>query len=314
MEKYLVRGDKVNVIELNHVNKKFNNKDALEDISINIEKGKIVGLVGPNGAGKTTLIRIILGLIKPTCGEIKILGKKIYDNDTKKKIGFCIDKDGLYENLTARENLEFIARAYNVKNFNSVILELAKTLKINDDLDRIISEYSKGMKRKISIIKSLLINPEILILDEPLDGLDVESQKIVEELIKRKKNNMTIIISSHNLYQIENICDEVMILNKNLKFKGSLTELNLNEFIKLKLSFNTFDINLDFINSIKMISGVSNISINKNDVIIEYSTKKGTIENDIIRTLNEYPNMIILKVEHIYTKLEDLYFSKVREV
>lgn len=304
----------MNVIELNHVNKKFNNKDALEDISINIEKGKIVGLVGPNGAGKTTLIRIILGLIKPTCGEIKILGKKIYDNDTKKKIGFCIDKDGLYENLTARENLEFIARAYNVKNFNSVILELAKTLKINDDLDRIISEYSKGMKRKISIIKSLLINPEILILDEPLDGLDVESQKIVEELIKRKKNNMTIIISSHNLYQIENICDEVMILNKNLKFKGSLTELNLNEFIKLKLSFNTFDINLDFINSIKMISGVSNISINKNDVIIEYSTKKGTIENDIIRTLNEYPNMIILKVEHIYTKLEDLYFSKVREV
>ena len=170
------------------------------------------------------------------------------------------------------------------------------------------------MKRKISIIKSLLINPEILILDEPLDGLDVESQKIVEELIKRKKNNMTIIISSHNLYQIENICDEVMILNKNLKFKGPLTELNLNEFIKLKLSFNTFDINLDFINSIKMISGVSNISINKNDVIIEYSTKKGTIENDIIRTLNEYPNMIILKVEHIYTKLEDLYFSKVREV
>ena len=267
----------MNVIELNHVNKKFNNKDALEDISVNIEKGKIVGLVGPNGAGKTTLIRIILGLIKPTCGEIKILGKKIYDNDTKKKIGFCIDKDGLYENLTARENLEFIARAYNVKNFNSVILELAKTLKINDDLDRIISEYSKGMKRKISIIKSLLINPEILILDEPLDGLDVESQKIVEELIKRKKNN-------------------------------------LNEFIKLKLSFNTFDINLDFINSIKMISGVSNISINKNDVIIEYSTKKGTIENDIIRTLNEYPNMIILKVEHIYTKLEDLYFSKVREV
>ncbi|HFE9855125.1 MAG: ABC transporter ATP-binding protein [Clostridium celatum] len=304
----------MNVIELNHVNKKFNNKDALEDISVNIEKGKIVGLVGPNGAGKTTLIRIILGLIKPTCGEIKILGKKIYDNDTKKKIGFCIDKDGLYENLTARENLEFIARAYNVKNFNSVILELAKTLKINDDLDRIISEYSKGMKRKISIIKSLLINPEILILDEPLDGLDVESQKIVEELIKRKKNNMTIIISSHNLYQIENICDEVMILNKNLKFKGPLTELNLNEFIKLKLSFNTFDINLDFINSIKMISGVSNISINKNDVIIEYSTKKGTIENDIIRTLNEYPNMIILKVEHIYTKLEDLYFSKVREV
>ncbi|MDK0641867.1 ABC transporter ATP-binding protein [Clostridium perfringens] len=304
----------MNVIKLNNVNKKFNNKDALEDISINIEKGKIVGLVGPNGAGKTTLIRIILGLIKPTCGEIKILGKKIYDNDTKKKIGFCIDKDGLYENLTARENLEFIARAYNVKNFNSVILELAKTLKINDDLDRIISEYSKGMKRKISIIKSLLINPEILILDEPLDGLDVESQKIVEELIKRKKNNMTIIISSHNLYQIENICDEVMILNKNLKFKGSLTELNLNEFIKLKLSFNTFDINLDFINSIKMISGVSNISINKNDVIIEYSTKKGTIENDIIRTLNEYPNMIILKVEHIYTKLEDLYFSKVREV
>ena len=88
----------MNVIELNHVNKKFNNKDALEDISVNIEKGKIVGLVGPNGAGKTTLIRIILGLIKPTCGEIKILGKKIYDNDTKKKIGFCIDKDGLYEN------------------------------------------------------------------------------------------------------------------------------------------------------------------------------------------------------------------------
>ncbi|NEZ77243.1 ABC transporter ATP-binding protein [Clostridium botulinum] len=304
----------MNVIELNHVNKKFNNKDALEDISINIEKGKIVGLVGPNGAGKTTLIRIILGLIKPTYGEIKILGKKKYDNDIKKKIGFCIDKDGLYENLTARENLEFIARAYNIKNFNSTILELAKTLKINDDLDRMISEYSKGMKRKVSIIKSLLINPEILILDEPLDGLDVESQKVVEELIKKEKNNMTIIISSHNLYQIENICDEVIILNKNLKFKGSLTELNLNEFIKLKLSFSTSDINLDFINSIKIISGVRNISINKNDVIIEYSTKKGTIENDIIRTLNEYPNMIILKVEHIYTKLEDLYFSKVREV
>ncbi|HBG1231083.1 TPA: ABC transporter ATP-binding protein [Clostridioides difficile] len=304
----------MNVIELNHVNKKFNNKDALEDISINIEKGKIVGLVGPNGAGKTTLIRIILGLIKPTYGEIKILGKKKYDNDIKKKIGFCIDKDGLYENLTARENLEFIARAYNIKNFNSIILELSKTLKINDDLDRIISEYSKGMKRKVSIIKSLLINPEILILDEPLDGLDVESQKVVEELIKKEKNNMTIIISSHNLYQIENICDEIIILNKNLKFKGALTELNLNEFIKLKLSFSTSDINLDFINSIKMISGVTNISINKNDVIIEYSTKKGTIENDIIRTLNEYPNMIILKVEHIYTKLEDLYFSKVREV
>lgn len=297
-------------VEMVEVSKKYKTKEVLENINFKLEKHKILGIVGPNGAGKTTLIRVIMRLLSPTSGQCIVLDSDKMEDIIRSKIGFCLDSDGIYKNLTGRENLEFIARVYNLKDYHNKIDELAAYLDIKEVLDRRVQEYSKGMIKKILIIRSLLIEPSLVILDEPMTGLDIESQAKVMELLSKKSKNTTIIISSHILSQIEKLCDEVMILNKTIKYYGEIKNLNLGTDTKLKVTFKQKP-EKKLVRDIKLLEFVNQVEEKDNELIIEYNSESSYVENDIIKIVMQYPKLAICNVEHVEKDIENLYYESI---
>lgn len=300
----------MNAVEMYGVHKTYTNKAALENINFTVSENTILGLVGPNGAGKTTLIRIMMGLLDQTSGTVKILNSDSIDNYVKSKIGFCLDSDGVYKQLTGRENLEFIARAYSLSNYQNKINELASYLDIIDSLDKKVQEYSKGMIKKISIIRSIIFSPSLLILDEPLTCLDVETQKKVIELLKHKTQNSTIIISSHILSQIEKLCDEVMILNKKIKYYGGIKNLPNSNGIKLRVEFKEKP-TIKLKEEILKLNSIISVEEKGIELLIEYDSENSNVENEIIRIIMSYSNLQINKVDHIQKNIESLYYENV---
>lgn len=220
------------MITYRNVSKSYNKyTKAVDNLNLEIPTGKIVGLIGHNGAGKTTTIKMTVGIYKPTEGEILINGKSILEDPIaiKKEIGFVPDNPFITQVFTGYEYLNFIADIYGVssKDRENRIKTLGERLQLTHELNNKIKSYSKGMKQKLTIISSLLHNPKIWILDEPLSGLDPQSSFILKSFIKEyaDKGN-TVIFSTHVLEVAEKICDEIVILNKSkLVFNGTLDTL-----------------------------------------------------------------------------------------
>ncbi|WP_251862044.1 ABC transporter ATP-binding protein [Clostridium sp. Marseille-Q2269] len=219
------------MILLNNIKKVYNKNIVLDIKHLSLKNNNIYGLIGPNGAGKTTTIRIILGLLKPTCGSVFINNFNIHlDNKIKSKIGYVPDNPNLYEDLTGREFIEFVSNLYSYKDeedFKNKIDYFLDLFDIKLKSNTMISEYSKGMKQKISIISALIHNPEILILDEPFTGLDPITIKKLKVFIKDfAKNNKMVIFSTHDLDVASNICTDIIILdNGKIKFNDKLENL-----------------------------------------------------------------------------------------
>lgn len=225
-------------VKVSSFSKKYLKNDfySVKNVSFEITEGKIVGFVGHNGAGKSTLIKSIVGIQTISEGKIEICGNDISKNPTQAKylLGYVSDNHALYEELTAREYITFVGKLYNVHTdiINQKLVELANFFHITKDLDRQIRTFSHGMKQKISVISSLIHEPKVWVLDEPLTGLDPTSSYQLKQAIKdhAKKGNI-VIFSSHIIEVVENLCDEIviikrgqMILNdsiKNLKNKYS---------------------------------------------------------------------------------------------
>lgn len=216
------------IVETKKLCKKFKNFDAVKNVNLKIPNGCIYGFLGPNGAGKSTTIRMLLGLIKMTDGEVRILGKSIKKDRVEilKNIGSLVDSPSYYENLTAYDNLEIIRKILNLDKKN-----IEKTLEIvglNDSKDKLVKNFSLGMKQRLGIAKAIIGNPKILILDEPTNGLDPLGIIEIREMIKSlpQKTGVTVIVSSHLLSEIEQIATHVGIINKGvLHFQGTIDEL-----------------------------------------------------------------------------------------
>lgn len=205
------------VLEISHVSKKFGSRMILHDISLDIYEGDIVGLIGPNGAGKTTLIKTILNLYHTNKGTIKICGY-----DTKKnleqalsKVGCIIENPDMYQNLSGRKNLEITALINGIKDKN-YINQMISFVKLDTRIDDKVKKYSLGMKQRLGLANALMKKPKLLILDEPTNGLDPIGIKELREMLKQisRQENMSILISSHILSEIENICDEIVIIDE----------------------------------------------------------------------------------------------------
>lgn len=220
------------IITLKNITKKYNNKIALNNINLCLEENGIIGLVGPNGAGKTTLFRIIMNLIKPTSGEVKLWNNDINIYNVGNKISYCSDGDNLYQDLTVKENLEFIVRAYNIKDGEGKIEELCSLFKMDKELDNEAKNLSKGMKKKVALIRTLLNSTPILIMDEPMSWLDLENQRLLNKILKSLSSTSLIIISSHNMSHIESLCDKVIILNQDIRFFGEIKNIKSNNIDK----------------------------------------------------------------------------------
>lgn len=217
------------VIETKNLTKQYGTQMSVSDLNIHVKKGRIYGLLGRNGAGKTTTMKMLLGLTAPTSGEVEILGKNIRTNSKQvlPHIGSLIEAPGFYPNLTGTENLRIFAELRNIKNANAIkgALELVG-LPYRDK--KLFSQYSLGMKQRLAIALAVMHNPSILILDEPINGLDpigiAEVRSFIRELCDAQ--GKTILISSHILSEIALLADDIGIIDHGvLLVEESLTEL-----------------------------------------------------------------------------------------
>jgi len=204
------------MIQLNHVTKQYHGFTAVNDLSFKVPDNEIVGIIGHNGAGKSTTLKMIVGLLDPTCGTVKIMGRDIRRNSAsiKQQIGYLPEESPLYDNLTARQYLLFFSEMYGMprKQAEQRIDELLDSLKLPQK-DKLTGEFSKGMKRKTAIARTLLHDPRLLVLDEPNSGLDpLTSFFIINYLKTLKAAGKTILLSVHNLFHVEYICDRVAII------------------------------------------------------------------------------------------------------
>ena len=206
-------------IEVKNLTKKFKNFTAVNNINFTLEKNKTLGLLGPNGCGKTTSIGMILGLITPTDGEVLIDNQNIDNsdrNDLLSKMNFASPYIELPKKLTVIQNLEVYGRLYGVKNLKERIEEISGELNLNDFLYKKTGELSSGQKNRVSLAKSLINKPEVLLLDEPTASLDPDIGDFVRNYIEvyKTKNEITILLASHNMKEVERLCDSVIMMKE----------------------------------------------------------------------------------------------------
>ncbi len=217
----------MNIITIDNVCKNFKSKKALDNVSLSIKQAELFGLLGVNGAGKTTLIKILCGLTRKTSGTITInnfnLDKEI--DKIKEIIDISPQETSVANNLTVKENLEFFANIYNNNDFKT-INEIIDIFNLNEVLNQRAKSLSGGYKRRLSIAIALISKPKILFLDEPTLGLDVFARRELWNIIKKLQKNITIILTSHYLEEIENLCDRVAILSNGKLLKtGTIEEI-----------------------------------------------------------------------------------------
>ena len=206
-------------IKIKNLSKKYKDTQAVNNISFSIEKNKTLGLLGPNGCGKTTSIGMMLGLIKPTSGEILIDNKNIESfkrDEILSRINFASPYIELQKKLTVRQNLEVYARLYGIKNLKGRIEEISEDLDIKNFFNRKTGELSSGQKNRVSLAKSLINKPEILLLDEPTASLDPDIGDFVRTYIQkyRSKNQVTVLLASHNMNEVERLCDSIIMMKE----------------------------------------------------------------------------------------------------
>ena len=206
-------------IEVKNLTKKFKNFTAVNNINFTLEKNKTLGLLGPNGCGKTTSIGMILGLITPTDGEVLIDNQNIDNsdrNDLLSKMNFASPYIELPKKLSVIQNLEVYGRLYGVKNLKERIEEISEELNLNNFLYKKTGELSSGQKNRVSLAKSLINKPEVLLLDEPTASLDPDIGDFVRNYIEvyKTKNEITILLASHNMKEVERLCDSVIMMKE----------------------------------------------------------------------------------------------------
>jgi len=226
----------MNIITIENICKNYKEKKALDNVCLQIKQGELLGLLGVNGAGKTTLIQILCGLTKKSSGTVTI---DTYDLDKdidkiKKIVDISPQETSIANNLTVKENLEFFNKLYN--NPPDFIQEIVETFHLNDVLNQRAKTLSGGYKRRLSIAVALISKPKILFLDEPTLGLDVYSRRELWKIIERLRENVTIILTSHYLEEIERLCDRVAILSN-----GKLLQVGTVAHIKQLTNAQTFE-------------------------------------------------------------------------
>ncbi|WP_440915415.1 ABC transporter ATP-binding protein [Candidatus Pelagibacter sp.] len=205
-----------NSIEVINLSKSFKTKKAVNNINFKINENEIVGLLGPNGCGKTTTIGMILGLLKPTSGQVLINGKNIENNKISilHKMNFISPYIELPKKLTVNQNLIVYGKLYNIQNLNERINFLSEKLRLGDLLDKITGELSSGQKNRVSLAKALINDPTVLLLDEPTAALDPETADFIRTFLEKYKEEkkISVLLASHNMDEVKRLCNSVMMM------------------------------------------------------------------------------------------------------
>ncbi len=202
-------------VELENVVKKFGNIVALRGVTLTVEEGESIALLGPNGAGKTTIVKLISGLLKPSGGTVRVFGEVPWKNyEVRRMIGVVSHNTFLYEDLTAYENLQFYCRIYDADEGR--IDELLEFFGLKGRKHDLVRGFSRGMKQRLSIARALLHDPPLLILDEPTTGLDIEGRRELLELLAEVGKEKTVIFTTHDVREVEGICEKVAIIKDGI--------------------------------------------------------------------------------------------------
>ena len=217
-----------NSIEVINLSKSYKTKKAVNNISFKIDENEIVGLLGPNGCGKTTTIGMILGLLKPTSGQVLINGKNIENNKISilHKMNFISPYIELPKKLTVNQNLIVYGKLYNIKNLNERINFLSEKLRLEDLLDKITGELSSGQKNRVSLAKALINDPTVLLLDEPTAALDPETADFIRTFLEklREEKKISVLLASHNMDEVKRLCNSVMMMKDGNIVDGGTPE------------------------------------------------------------------------------------------
>lgn len=206
------------MIEIKNLHKKYDDITVVDNLSLSVDTGEVLGFLGPNGAGKSTTMKMVTGFISPTSGEINVKGLSVKDHvyEIKKYIGYLPEGAPQYGEMTAYDFLLFIAKIRGIEknNIKNAIESVIENLSLHDVIHKRIENLSKGFKRRVGIAQAIIHDPEILIMDEPTDGLDPNQKYDVRELIKKISKNKTIVISTHILEEVEAVCTRAAIIAK----------------------------------------------------------------------------------------------------
>lgn len=219
------------LVIVEHISKSFGDKKALSDVSFRVPTGQICGLLGPNGAGKTTLFRLLMGILKATDGRILVDGRDAFEDrvEVKRLIGFLPDEPVFYSYLSGREHLRLSAAMHGLDADEAMgrVEPLIARLRLADDLDNYAEEYSRGMKKKLGLIMAMLHRARVLVLDEPTNGLDVEStHQFYELILETARAGTTVIFSTHLMDQVTRLCSHAVIISEGvIAANGSIEEL-----------------------------------------------------------------------------------------
>ncbi len=292
----------MSILEVKKINKSFGKKQVLKNVSLSINEGEILGFIGPNGAGKTTTIKVILGLQSLDSGEVFINGYDLVKDFTKaiEKVGAIVENPDLYMYLSGRKNLELIANMYeNVSK--EKIDELVKLVGLENRIYDKVSKYSLGMRQRLGIAAALLNDPNLLILDEPTNGLDPEGIKELRDILKdlARSRKIAILISSHNLMELQNFCSDVCIIRNG----EVIDQKKMKDFRKTKESEYIFEVN-----DINLLNKV----IDNYDVIGEKRVKFKIEKNDIPAMIEKMieNNIKVYEVTARNMSLEEAFLTK----
>lgn len=217
------------MLKVTNLTKKYNSLVALDRLSFSIKYGEVMGLLGPNGCGKTTTIGIILGLIEQSSGNVFIDNEKLTRKNRSKilnKVNFASPYVELPKRLTVSQNLHIYARLYNVKKINDKVSQLIEELELQEIVNKLTGELSSGQRTKVSIAKSLINSPKLLLLDEPTASLDLYISDMMRSYLEKYKRNnkVSILIASHNMQEVDRLCDKVIMLNRGKKIESGTTK------------------------------------------------------------------------------------------
>jgi ABC-2 type transport system ATP-binding protein len=234
-------------IIVKNLSKLYGEQKALDEVSISIPSGEVVGLLGPNGAGKSTMMKIITCFIPPTSGEVEVCGFDIYENslEIRKKVGYLPENNPLYLDLYVREYLEFVAGMFKISNKKNRVKEMIEITGLGSEQRKKIGQLSKGFRQRVGLAQALIHEPEVLILDEPTSGLDPNQLLDIRQLIKTIGLEKTVLLSTHIMQEVEAVCNRAIIIDKG-KIVADDTTGNLAKKVSgAKLIYVEFDKEVD---------------------------------------------------------------------
>ena len=304
------------IIRVENLRKEFGKTVALKEVSFCIEQGEVFGYLGPNGAGKTTTMRILLGILRATSGQAILFGEDVSKDsaEVRGRVGFVLEDQRLYERLSAYDNLEYYARIYEVPKGRreEKIKRLLEFVGLWENKNKLVGKFSKGMKQKLAIARSLVHDPEVLFYDEPTVGLDPEMQVIIRALIIElvKEGKKTIFLNSHNLAEVQKMCSKVAILRKGeILACDSLTNLQ-NKDTEPIVEVTLEDIPKDVLEEIKALDFVIDCQREDDKLLVKLTSSAKAQE---LFSFLVQKGLKVREVKEATKTLEDVYLTLVKE-